>query len=277
MKKTKINRRNFLSKTLAASAITIVPTNSIKSVSKTNIEAPTLKNKKVLFTYGAWEGHKPKESTEFFGPIIESEGASVIYSDNIEIYANEEKMKSFDLIIQAITMGRIKNSQLKGLSNAVKNGTGFAGWHGGIGDSYRSSQVYQQMVGGQFVSHPGNHIDFDVQISKINDPIINGIKDFRVINSEQYYMLIDPNIKVLAKTYFTNKYEEGIGGSVMPSIWKKNHGKGRVFYNSIGHHLGEFKTIPELMEIQLRGFRWASEGKYHPFENCISPAYDYEL
>ena len=67
---------------------------------------------------------------------------------------------------------------------------------------------------------------------------------------------------------FYDKYEEGIGGSTMPVAWKKNYGKGRVFYQSIGHHLKEFEIF-EIMEIQKRGMRWAAESKYHSFENCI--------
>ena len=82
--------------------------------------------------------------------------------------------------------------------------------------------------------------------------------------------------KVLAVSEFklnnwpTNENE--IKGSFMPVIWKKNYGKGRVFYSSIGHYLREFE-IPEVLTMQMRGFRLASEGKYHLKENLISPVY----
>ena len=49
----------------------------------------------------------------------------------------------------------------------------------------------------------------------------------------------------------------------MPVVWKKNYGKGRVFYSSIGHYLREFE-IPEVLTMQIRGFRWASEGNITP-------------
>ena len=58
----------------------------------------------------------------------------------------------------------------------------------------------------------------------------------------------------------------------MPVVWKKNFGKGRIFYSSIGHYLTDF-DVPEVLKMQMRGFRWAAEGKYHSYEKTISPAY----
>ena len=42
---------------------------------------------------------------------------------------------------------------------AIEAGTGFAGWHGGIADSYRNTSDYLHLVGGQFACHPGKHPD----------------------------------------------------------------------------------------------------------------------
>lgn len=101
------------------------------------------------------------------------------------------------------------------------------------------------------------------------------------LKTEQYYMLIDPNIQVLATTTFDRDsykkkgkagIENKITGSVIPVVWKKNYGKGRVFYSSIGHNMTDF-NIPQVMKMQMRSLRWASEGKYLPDENTISPIY----
>ena len=54
-----------------------------------------------------------------------------------------------------MTMGTIERDELDGLRAAVEAGTGFAGWHGGIADSYRNSSDYLHLVGGQFACHPG--------------------------------------------------------------------------------------------------------------------------
>jgi type 1 glutamine amidotransferase len=58
----------------------------------------------------------------------------------------------------------------------------------------------------------------------------------------------------------------------MPVVWKKNYGKGRIFFSSIGHKLSDF-DVPEVMSMQMRGFRWAAEGKYMEEELTITPVY----
>jgi uncharacterized protein len=45
-----------------------------------------------------------------------------------------------------------------------------------------------------------------------------------------------------------------------------------VFYSSLGHVMSDF-NVPEALEIQKRGIRWASESKYHSKETWVSPIY----
>ena len=231
----------------------------------------TLNGKNVLFVYGGWEGHDPIPSRDLFVPWMESEGARVIVSDSLGVYTNEALMDTLDLIVQIWTMGQISDEQEKGLLKAIKRGVGIAGWHGGIGDSFRNNVEYQFMVGGQWVSHPGGIIDYVVNVVDHNDPEIKGIKDFRM-HSEQYYMHVDPNVKVLATTRFNADHADWIDGTTMPVVWKKYYGKGRVFYSSLGHVIADF-NVPEALEIQKRGVRWASESLHHPFEEWRNPKY----
>jgi len=253
---------------------------SLTSFSQDEKESiPSLEGKNVLYVYGGWEGHQPAESVTFMVPRLRAEGANVKIFDTLSVYTDKKIMSETDLIIQIWTMGTITEEQFEGLKKAIKNGTGFSGWHGGMGDSFRDNLDYQFMVGGQFVSHPGGSIDHSIKIINKNDPITEGINDFDLKKTEQYYMLIDPNIKVLAISEFVReRYEEPevkenkVKGSTMPVVWKKNFGKGRIFYSSIGHFLTDF-DVPEVLKMQMRGFRWAAEGKYHSYEKTISPAY----
>ena len=259
-------------------------------------DLPSLKGKNILFVYGG-SIHSPKESADLFVPILKAEGAKVRVFDNFSVYEDEKLMSETDLIIQAFTdfftpvENRMNDKQFKGLQIAILKGTGFSGWHGGLGASNKVNQRYQFMVGGQFVSHPGGITNYKVKIIDSKDLITKDISDFLVKNSEQYYMLVDPNIKVLAVSEFVKDtyhksdslklekidyldidVENEIKGSVMPVVWKKYYGKGRIFYSSIGHNLSDF-DIPEVMNIQMRGFRWASEGKYLKKGNIITPIY----
>ncbi|MGM0665890.1 MAG: ThuA domain-containing protein [Bacteroidota bacterium] len=230
-----------------------------------------LKNKKVLFVWGGWEGHEPEKCRDIFVPWLRESGAEVIVSDSLDSYLDKQMMDSRDLIIQVWTMGSITGEQAGGLLNAVKNGAGLAGWHGGLGDSFRDNTEYQFMVGGQWVAHPGGVIDYEVHITDRDDPLTMGLDDFRM-HSEQYYMHVDPNVKVLATTTFDNRHAYWIDGTVIPVAWKKYYGEGRVFYSSLGHVAADF-DVPEALELMQRGIRWASESKYGTREKWINPVY----
>jgi len=179
--------------------------------------------------------------------------------------------RAVDLIVQVWTMGTITREQEKALLNAVSNGVGLAGWHGGLADSFRQNTEYQFMIGGQWVAHPGGVIDYEVNIIDHKDPVTKGISDFKM-HSEQYYMHVDPNVKVLATTTYNADHADWIDGTVIPVVWKKMYGKGRVFYNSLGHVAVDF-NVPEAFEIMKRGILWAAESKYSPVEKWIQPVY----
>lgn len=232
---------------------------------------PSLKGKKVLFVWGGWKGHEPEQCRDIFVPWMESEGAEVIVSDSLGIYTDEELMASLDLVVQIWTMGQISGEQEQGLLKAVKSGVGLAGWHGGLGDAFRNNTEYQFMVGGQWVAHPGGVIDYQVDIIDKKDFVTKGLQDFDM-HTEQYYMHVDPNVNVLVTTTFSGDHAPWIDGAVMPVVWKKSYGAGRVFYNSLGHVAADFEVV-EALEIMKRGIRWASESRYADSEKWLQPVY----
>jgi uncharacterized protein len=219
-------------------------------------QAPA-KPKTALIVWGGWEGHEPKQCVDIFAPWLESQGFKVEISHTLDAYLDYEKLKTLDLIVQVFTMATITPEQEKGLLEAVKSGVGLAGWHGGLADSFRSNTEYQFMVGGQWVAHPGGVIDYDVDITKPNDPIVKGLKRRFHMKSEQYYMHVDPVDEVLATTTFSGQYAPWTKGVVMPVVWKKHYGKGRVFYTSLGHVAADF-NVPEAREIVKHGMLWAA-------------------
>ncbi len=231
-----------------------------------------VQDKKALFVWGGWEGHEPEGFKNLMVPWMESNGFDVTVSDTLDAYLEEELMAAVDVIVQCWTMGEISGDQSKALLDTVKNGAGFAGWHGGSGDSFRQNTEYQFMVGGQWVAHPGGKIDYDVRITEPNDEITTGLSDFHMPNTEQYYMHVDPNNHVLATTRFTDEHAYWLGGATCPVVWKRMYGEGRVFYNSIGHQVVDF-DVSEARTITERGIVWASRSRVEGPENWVSPAY----
>ena len=212
--------------------------------------------KKVLIVWGGWDGHEPEQCADIFAPILRDAGFEVAVSDTLDSYLDKERMSALSLIVPVWTMGTITNEQEAGLLEAIESGVGVAGFHGGMGDAFRNNTNYQWMVGGQWVSHPDNITDYQVNVVDRDDPITTGLNDFRM-HSEQYYMHVDPSNKVLATTTFNSPAAPWVNGTVMPVVWKRMWGKGRVFYSSLGHVAADF-DVYEAREIQRRGMLWAA-------------------
>jgi len=215
---------------------------------------------KALIVYGGWAGHEPGPVSQIVKKALEGEGFEVEMSETLDAFLDARNLAGKDVIVPIWTMGKITKEQFKGLDEAIKSGVGLAGCHGGMGDAFRESLGFQYMVGGQFMAHPGGIIRYRVHITDPFDPITRGIANFD-IESEQYYMHVDPANVVLATTPV-----EG-NGATMPVMWKRPWGKGRVFYSALGHVAGDF-DIPEVLETMKRGILWAAAGKAGPENTC---------
>lgn len=218
--------------------------------------------KKALIVQGGWQGHEPVQVAEIFRRALADMDFQVEVSDTLDAFVDQSKLMGLDLIIPAWTMGKITNEQLKPVLTAVASGVGLAGCHGGMCDAFRESTDWQWMTGGQWVAHPGNDgTEYVVNIRKGSHPIVEGIGDFTV-RSEQYYLHVDPVVKVLATTRFpvADGPHLGNGPVEMPVVWTKMWGRGRVFYCSLGHHADIVEMAP-VLKLMTRGFAWAAAGK----------------
>ena len=227
--------------------------------------------KKALVVRGGWDGHQPIETTNVFIPYLQSHGYEVRIEESPKVYTETEYMKTVDLIQQTNTMSTIEREEFSGLQQAIINGTGYAGWHGGIADSYRNSSDYLHMMGGQFANHPGkdpsecigeqsdNYVPYTVNMTALgkDHEITKGIGDFE-ITSEQYWVLHDDYLDVLATT--TQKvrpWDPWNREVTSPAIWTRKWGKGKIFVITCGHNL-EVVLNHNVRTIIERGLLWAS-------------------
>jgi uncharacterized protein len=211
--------------------------------------------REALIVWGGWSGHEPEQCAQIVEGMLREEGFSVTLADSTKAFADPQ-LRELSLIVPIYTMSKIEKEELAGLTAAVESGVGLAGFHGGMGDAFREAPAYQFMVGGQWVAHPGNIIDYRVDITRPDDPIMAGLESF-AYRSEQYYMHVDPGNEVLATTTFSGEHAYWIEGVVMPVVWKRRHGQGRVFYSSLGHVAAEFESR-EMRTILRRGMAWAA-------------------
>lgn len=218
--------------------------------------------KKALVVWGGWDGHEPDKVAAICNRKLAENGFDVEVSDTLDAFLDRDKVKQLHLIVPVWTMGDVTNEQCNSVVEAVANGTGIAGCHGGMCDAFRHSVEWQFMTGGNWVSHPGGDgVEYEVNIISNSSPITAGLSDFKV-KSEQYYLQVDPAVEVLATTRYPTVtwYHSSNGVVDMPVTWTKRWGVGRVFYTSLGHHADVF-DIPEAMTMMTRGMLWAAEGK----------------
>ena len=209
-----------------------------------------------LIVWGGWDGHDPEQCAAIYRRWLHEDGFSVRVETDPAVFG-DPSIKDLSLIVPIYTMSKIKNEDAKAFAAAVEGGVGVAGHHGGMSDAFRESVDYQFVVGGQWVAHPGNIIDYAVDVVKTDDPIMAGIPASFPYHSEQYYMHMDPSVEVLATTTFSGEYAAWTKGVVMPVVWKRHYGAGRVFHCTLGHRATEFEN-PNMATIVRRGLNWAA-------------------
>jgi len=224
-----------------------------------------------LIVRGGWDGHAPVQATNLFIPFLEQNGFDVRIEEGPAVYADAETMARTDLVVQCNTMSTIERTEIEGLRAAIQAGTGMAGWHGGIADSYRNSSDYLQLIGGQFATHPGKHpeersggpednyLTYTVEVTELGrgHEIMAGLDDFALL-TEQYWVLHDDLNDVLATTtHPVQPYHPWHRPITSPAVWTRLWGQGRIFVATPGHSVDVLQD-PNVKTIIERGMLWAS-------------------
>ena len=103
-------------------------------------------------------------------------------------------------------------------------------------------------MGGHFITHP-RYRQYQVSITTVEHPITKGIDEY--MTTDEQYILNYEKDKV---TVLGNGLYKGV---LMPALWVKPHGKGRVFYNSGGHD-PKATAQPMFKKLLVRGCLWAA-------------------
>jgi type 1 glutamine amidotransferase len=215
----------------------------------------TVDTRKALIVWGGWAGHEPEAGARLVEAMLREDGFTVAVTDDYSAMGGPD-IADFSLVVPIVTNDEIEKDVVARLSNAVRAGVGLAGYHAALATSFRRSVEWHFLCGVQWVAHPGNIIDFYVDIARPDDPLMQGIRGFDY-RSEQYYLHYDPSVEILATTTFTGEHDPATAGVVMPVVFKRQFGAGRIFYSALGHVAAEFEH-PQMREVLRRGLNWAA-------------------
>jgi type 1 glutamine amidotransferase len=212
-----------------------------------------IRKKRALLLFGGWAGHDPKRVADFARSSLLAE-FEVVDSQDLSCL-RDEVLSSFDLLLPIWTFGELSESQESALLNSVASGLGLVAWHG-FASAFLASRPHKHLIGGQFVAHPGgNSARYQVRFKK-SDDLVNGLDDF-TLTSEQYYVLVDPAVKVLATSTIIGEGMPWLAGVEMPVAWTRAWNRGRVFYCSLGHTVDVLEQ-PSVRTLLKRAVHWAS-------------------
>jgi uncharacterized protein len=82
---------------------------------------------KALFLYGGWEGHEPDQCAAIVAPLLEASGLKVTLSKDLQVYADVDRLRTYDLRVQCWSFDTITPEQEPGLLAAVESGVGIGG------------------------------------------------------------------------------------------------------------------------------------------------------
>lgn len=199
--------------------------------------------KKILIIWGGWQGHQPEKLAKDFRDILVDHNYQVDLRSDIGVLINED-LKAYDVIVPIWSCGISSHIYIEPLLEAVRSGVGFVTWHGGI--NWFDQGDYYDLIGAYYLRDTPVE-SYRVFIEDVDHTLVHGVEDFD-IESEVYYLLVNPLNQVLAKTQ--------VKGKDMPLIWTKTYGCGRVFYSSLAHDPDQVLRESHL-KLLLNAIEWA--------------------
>jgi uncharacterized protein len=172
----------------------------------------------------------------------------------------KENLKKYDAVMFNTT-GELPMSeeQKDALVEYLKSGHGFVGVHSAT-DTFYMWGPYNDIIGGYFNGHPW-HEQVTIEVTdaasklvgflgksfQINDEIYQ-VSDFKA-DTSHVLLRLDPKSVDLKKEGVHIRYYG------WPVAWTRNYGKGRVYYNGLGHDDWVWKDA-RFQEMLLNGIKW---------------------
>jgi type 1 glutamine amidotransferase len=222
----------------------------------------------VIHRKGGELSHAEKILTE----IGKKNGYEVVCSKDGGMFESD-KIGQFDAFVfettgDLTTAGTDKQPPMtaqgeKNLYEAVKSGKGFVGFHCAT-DTFGhhrgkgADDPYIQMIGGEFAGH-GSQQAAEIGISDPNFPgaKVFGTDEFKLTDEWYAQKNLADDLHVIYFYKTASMHDRDYQRPNYPQTWARMHGKGRVFYNSMGHREDVWAN-PKFQELAIAGLDWAT-------------------
>jgi len=233
----------------------------VASVPQIGFARPAKKGKLLYMTLTKGYHHESVElSKQIVKEIGEKSGAfDTTVTEDVGAFT-KENLNNYDAVMFNTT-GELPmtDEEKTALVDFIRSGHGFVGVHSAT-DTFYTWGTYGDIIGGWFNNHPWHEmvtievvdpasklVNFLGQSFQINDEIYQ-ISDFKA-DTSHVLLRLDP------KSVNTQKEGVHIRYYGWPVAWTRLFGKGRVYYNSLGHEEAVWND-PRYQQMLGNGIRW---------------------
>ena len=225
--------------------------------------AATPKKGKLLYmtlTKG-WHHDSIELSKQILKEIGEKNGAfDVTVTEDVAAFT-AENLKNYDAVVFNTT-GELPmdDAEKKAFMDFVRSGHGFIAVHSAT-DTFYMWGEFGELIGGYFNGHPWLQM-VTIEVTDPASPLVNFLGKAFQINDEIYQISdfqakdchvlhrLAPTAEDLKKPGVLHRYYG------WPVAWTRTFGKGRVYYNGLGHDDWVWKD-PRYQEMLAKGIQWA--------------------
>jgi len=225
--------------------------------------AATPKKGKLLYmtlTKG-WHHDSIELSKQILKEIGEKNGAfDVTVTEDVAAFT-AENLKNYDAVVFNTT-GELPmdDAEKKAFMDFVRSGHGFIAVHSAT-DTFYMWGEFGELIGGYFNGHPWHQM-VTIEVTDPASPLVNFLGKSFQINDEIYQisdfqakdchvlLRLAPTADDLKKPGVLHRYYG------WPVAWTRSFGKGRVYYNGLGHDDWVWKD-PRFQEMLAKGIQWA--------------------
>jgi hypothetical protein len=221
------------------------------------------KRQKVLYyTYSAGfkhsvvdrHGERYAHSEKILMELGEKHGVEVVCSQDPAVFDGD--IDQYDAFAFYATGKALPDEAKAKLLAAIKGGKGFVGFHAAT-DAFHSRGIdpYIAMIGGEFITHASQQ-ETKMKVVSPNFPGVGELEDGFVMLEEWYaFAKFAPDLHVILLQETKGMHDDAYQRPPYPATWARMHGKGRVFYTSMGHR-EDVWTNEKFQQVILGGFGW---------------------